>query len=234
MITIIKKKVAVSFSGKDSTLALHDLLHSDEVEVVLLLTTVTEGLNRTSIHGVRLELLEAQATSIGLPLRKIWIPENCSNLKYQEIMIQVNIELKKQGIENIAFGDLFLEDVRKYREEMLNPLEINPIFPLWGENTTNVLQRFLSLGYKTIITCVDLTRLSERFSGKEINGHFIDELPHGIDPCGENGEYHSFVFDGPIFKKPIQFQVGEKKLTADTYSGEIRFCFTDLVLIEKK
>lgn len=233
VITIIKKKVAVSFSGKDSTLALHDLLHSDEFEVVLLIATVTEGFNRTSIHGVRVELLEAQAKSIGIPLRKIWIPENCSNQKYQEIMMQVNIELKEKGIENIAFGDLFLEDVRKYREEMLKPLEINPIFPLWGENTTNVLKRFLSLGYKTIITCVDLTRLSEEFSGKEINDQFINELPYGIDPCGENGEYHSFVFDGPIFKKPIQFHVGEKKLTADAYSGETRFCFTDLVLIEK-
>ncbi|WP_218780430.1 diphthine--ammonia ligase [Bacillus sp. EAC] len=229
VITIIKKKVALSFSGKDSTLALHDLLHNNEFEVVLLIASVTEGLKRTSIHGVRVELLDAQAKSIGLPLRKIWIPESCSNQKYQEIMTEVNIELKEQGIEDIAFGDLFLEDVRKYREDMLKPLEINPIFPLWGENTTNVLKRFLSLGYKTIITCVDLTKLSEGFSGKEINEQFIDELPFGVDPCGENGEYHSFVFDGPIFNKPIQFHVGEKKLTADAYSGETRFCFTDLV-----
>jgi len=229
VITIIKRKVAVSFSGKDSTLALHDLLHSEEFEVVLLIATVTEGLNRTSIHGVRVELLEAQAISIGLPLRKIWIPESCSNQKYQEIMTEANIELKEQGIEDIAFGDLFLEDVRKYREEMLKPLKINPIFPLWGESTTNVLNRFLSLGYKTIITCVDLTRLTEEFSGKEINEQFIDQLPYEVDPCGENGEYHSFVFDGPIFKNPIQFHVGEKKLTADVYSGETRFCFTDLV-----
>ncbi|WP_208615655.1 Dph6-related ATP pyrophosphatase [Gottfriedia luciferensis] len=224
--------MALSFSGKDSTLALHDLIHSDEYEVVLLIATVTEGFNRTSIHGVRVELLEAQAESIGIPLRKIWIPENCSNEKYQEIMIQVNREIKEQGIEHVAFGDLFLEDIRKYREEMLKPLEITPIFPLWGENTTNVLKRFLNLGYKTIITCVDLTRLTEEFSGKEIDNQFIDELPYGIDPCGENGEYHSFVFDGPIFKKPIQFHIGEKKLTNDIYSGETRFCFTDLVQIE--
>ncbi|WP_087998774.1 ATP-binding protein [Gottfriedia solisilvae] len=230
---MVKKKVAVSFSGKDSTLALHDLLHSDEYEVVVLIASVTEGFNRTSIHGVRVELLEAQAKSIGLPLRKIWIPENCSNETYQEIMIQVNTELKEQGIDHVAFGDLFLEDVRKYREEMLKPLEIIPIFPLWGEGTTNVLNRFLSLGYKTIITCVDLTRLPEEFSGKEINDQFIEELPDEVDPCGENGEYHSFVFDGPIFKMPIEFLVGEMKLTADAYTGETRFCFTDLILKEK-
>lgn len=233
VLIIMKKKVAVSFSGKDSTLALHDLLHSDEFEVVLLIATVTEVYNRTSIHGVRVELLDAQANSIGLPLRKIWIPENCSNQKYQEIMLQVNRKLKEQGIESIAFGDLFLEDVRKYREQMLKPLEINPIFPLWGENTTDVIKRFLSLGYKTIITCVDLTRLPEEFSGKEINDQFIDELPKEVDPCGENGEYHSFVYDGPIFKKPIQIHVGEKKLVADTYTGKTRFCYTDLVFQEK-
>lgn len=212
---------------------MHDLLHSDEYEVVVLIASVTEGFNRTSIHGVRVELLEAQAKSIGLPLRKIWIPENCSNETYQEIMIQVNTELKEQGIDHIAFGDLFLEDVRNYREEMLKPLEIIPIFPLWGEGTTNVLNRFLSLGYKTVITCVDLTRLPEEFSGKEINNQLIGELPDGVDPCGENGEYHSFVFDGPIFKRPIEYLVGEMKLTADVYSGEIRFCFTDLILKEK-
>jgi uncharacterized protein (TIGR00290 family) len=231
VIAINKKKVAVSFSGKDSTLALHDLLHSDEFEVVVLIASVTEGFNRTSIHGVRVELLEAQANSIGLPLKKIWIPENCSNQKYQEIMTKVNLELKEQGIEYIAFGDLFLEDVRKYREEMLKPLGINPIFPLWGEGTTNVIERFISLGYKTIITCVDLTRLSEEFSGKEIDYHLINDLPKEVDPCGENGEYHSFVFDGPIFNNTIQFSIGEKKLTADVYTGETRFCYTDLVLV---
>ncbi|MFD4706698.1 diphthine--ammonia ligase [Gottfriedia sp. NPDC058432] len=230
VIAINKKKIAVSFSGKDSTLALHDLLHSDEYEVEVLIASVTEGFNRTSIHGVRVELLEAQANSIGLPLKKIWIPENCSNQKYQEIMTKVNLELKEQGIEYIAFGDLFLEDVRKYREEMLKPLGINAIFPLWGEGTTNVIERFISLGYKTIITCVDLTRLTEEFSGKEIDYHLINELPKEVDPCGENGEYHSFVFDGPIFNQPIQFSIGEKKLTADVYTGETRFCYTDLVL----
>lgn len=231
VITINKKKVAVSFSGKDSTLALHDLMLSDEFEVVLLIASVTEGYKRTSIHGVRVELLEAQAKSIGLPIRKIWIPENCSNEKYKEIMTQVNLELKEQGIEHIAFGDLFLEDVRKYREEMLKPLGMNPIFPLWGEGTTNVIERFISLGYKTIITCVDLTRLTEEFSGKEIDIQLIKELPKEVDPCGENGEYHSFVFDGPIFKNPIQFELGEKKLSADVYTGETRFCYTDLVLV---
>lgn len=149
-------------------------------------------------------------------------------------MHQVNLELIEKGIEYIAFGDLFLEDVRKYREEMLKSVGLKPIFPLWGENTTDLLYRFLSLGYKSIITCVDLTKLPESFSGKEINDRFIQELPVGVDPCGENGEYHSFVFDGPIFTEPIHFQTGEKKLTADTFTGKTRFCFTDLIPKEKE
>lgn len=233
MMTIKKKKIAVSFSGKDSTLALHDLLHSDEYEVVLLLATLTKGFNRTSIHGVRHELLEAQVKSIGLPVKKIWIPENCPNQTYQEIMMKANLELKEQGIEYIAFGDLFLEDIRKYREDMLKPTGIKPVFPIWGENTADLLKRFLSLGYKTILTCVDLTKLPESFSGKIITDQFLDSLPEGVDPCGENGEYHSFVFDGPIFKEPVRVEIGEKKLTADVYTGETRFCYTDLIPKEK-
>jgi uncharacterized protein (TIGR00290 family) len=224
-----KRKIAVSFSGKDSTLALHELLYSDEFEVVLLFSTVTEIFNRTSIHGVREELLEAQANSIDIPLRKIRIPENCSNQQYGEIMNRECMNFKEEGIDHIAFGDLFLEDIRDYREQMLRPLELQAVFPLWGKNTSELLQQFLSLGYKTIITCVDLTKLPESFSGREIDDDFLRDLPAGIDPCGENGEYHSFGYDGPIFKEPIAFEVGEKKLSADVYTGEIRFCFTDLV-----
>ncbi|PLS07188.1 Dph6-related ATP pyrophosphatase [Neobacillus cucumis] len=227
------KKTAVSFSGKDSTLALHDLLNSNEYEVKLLFSTVTDGFNRTSIHGVREELLEAQAESIGLPLKKIRIPEQCSNEKYGEIMLKEINDMKEMGIDHIAFGDLFLEDVRKYREEMLKSVGIKPIFPLWGIDTMEVIQRFLSLGYQTITTCVDLTQLPESFSGREITQQFLEELPAEVDPCGENGEYHSFVFDGPIFKEPILFKLGEKKFTNDIYTGHIRFCYTDLILSKK-
>ena len=225
------KKIAVSFSGKDSTLALHDLLHSDEYEVSLLFATVTDGFNRTSIHGVREELLEAQAKSIGLPLVKVRIPENCSNKVYEEKMNEAVDKIKEQGITQIAFGDLFLEDVRSYREKMLKTTGLQPVFPLWGLNTTDLLHRFLSLGYKTMTTCVDLTKLTEEYSGKEITFDFLQKLPEGIDPCGENGEYHSFVFDGPIFNEPIPFKIGEKKITPDYYTGEPRFCYTDLVPI---
>jgi uncharacterized protein (TIGR00290 family) len=223
------KKAAVSFSGKDSTLALYDLLNSNEYEVTLLFSTVTEGFNRTSIHGVREELLEAQAASIGIPLQKIRIPEQCSNEQYGSIMEKELASMKSQGIDHIAFGDLFLEDVRRYREEMLIPTGITPIFPLWGINTTELIHRFLSLGFRTITTCVDLTRLPENFSGREIDNEFLAELPAEVDPCGENGEFHSFVFDGPIFKKPIQFEIGQKKFSADIYTGQTRFCFTDLI-----
>jgi uncharacterized protein (TIGR00290 family) len=223
------KKVAVSFSGKDSTLALYDLLNSDEYEVKLLFSSVTDGFNRTSIHGVREELLEEQAESIGLPLQKIRIPEQCSNEQYGSIMEKELALMKNQGIDHIAFGDLFLEDVRNYREQMLKPIGFTPLFPLWGINTRELIDRFLSLGFRTITTCVDLTRLPESFSGREIDNHFLAELPKGVDPCGENGEFHSFVFDGPIFKNPIQFNIGEKKFSEDIYTGQIRFCYTDLI-----
>lgn len=223
------KKTAVSFSGKDSTLALHELLNSTEYDVKLLFSTVTDGFNRTSIHGVREELLEAQAESIGLPLKKIRIPEHCSNEEYGEIMLKEINTMKGLGIDHIAFGDLFLEDVRKYREEMLKPVGITPVFPLWGINTSELIHRFLFLGYRTITTCVDLTRLPEDFSGRELTQKFLEDLPDGVDPCGENGEYHSFVFDGPIFKEPIRFKLGGKKFTNDIYTGQMRFCFTDLI-----
>jgi uncharacterized protein (TIGR00290 family) len=223
------KKTAVSFSGKDSTLALHELLNSTEYEVKLLFSTVTDGFNRTSIHGVREELLEAQIESIGLPLKKIRIPEQCSNEEYGAIMLKEVNAMKELGIDHIAFGDLFLEDVRKYREEMLRPVGITPVFPLWGINTSELIYRFLSLGYRTITTCVDLTQLNEGFSGREITQQFLEDLPVEVDPCGENGEYHSFVFDGPIFKGPIRFKLGGKKFTNDIYTGQMRFCFTDLI-----
>lgn len=227
----MKKQIAISFSGKDSTLALHELLKSDEYEVMLLFATVTDGFNRTSIHGVREELLDAQAESIGLPLRKIRIPEICSNKQYEEIMYRECMMFKEQGIDQVAFGDLFLEDIRRYREQMLEPLGLKAVFPLWGRDTTELLQSLLANGYRTIITCVDLTQLPESFSGRVIDETFLSGLPAGVDPCGENGEYHSFVFEGPIFQKPIHFQLGAKKFTQDVYTGDIRFCYTDLVPI---
>ncbi|MDC3414394.1 adenine nucleotide alpha hydrolase [Terrihalobacillus insolitus] len=224
-----KTKIVVSFSGKDSTLALHDLMHSDEFEVDSLMATVTSGFDRTSIHGVREELLVAQANSIGLPLRIVRIPQKCSNEIYNEIMAEAMSKMKADGINHIAFGDLFLEDIRNYRENMLKPTGVTPLFPLWGFNTDELLHRFLSLGYKTVITCVDLTKLSEEFSGKIIENGFMDQLPKEVDPCGEYGEYHSFVFEGPIFKSTINFTLGEKKVTPDMFTGKDRFCYTDLI-----
>ncbi|UCZ53874.1 diphthine--ammonia ligase [Bacillus shivajii] len=224
-----KKKIVVSFSGKDSTLALHDLLQSDEYEVDSLFVTVTSGYNRMSIHGVREELVVEQAESIGLPLRKVHIPQDCSNEQYNEIMTEAIKKIKADGINHIAYGDLFLEDIRKYREEMLKDTGVVPVFPLWGESTSEVLERFVSQGYKTIITCVDLNKLHEAFSGMVIDHDFVEKLPRDVDPCGEFGEYHSFVFDGPIFNKKIDFATGEKKVTPDVMTGKDRFCYTDLI-----
>ncbi|WLD94382.1 diphthine--ammonia ligase [Alkalihalobacillus sp. AL-G] len=226
-----KKNIVVSFSGKDSTLALHDLLNSDEFEVDSLMTTVTDAYNRTSIHGVREELLVAQAKSIGLPLRIVRIPQNCSNEKYNEIMTEAIHKIKSDGIKHIAFGDIFLEDIRKYREDMLKNTGVVPIFPIWGVDTSEILNRFLLLGYKTIISCVDLTKLGKEFSGQKIDNDFVHNIPKEIDPCGEYGEYHSFVYDGPIFKSGINFTIGEKKVAPDLMTGEDRFCFTDLIRI---
>jgi len=228
----LKKKIAMSFSGKDSVLALHKLLREkpyvDEYEVITLMSTANEEYSRVSIHGVRKELLQAQADSIGLPLKIVWLPKDCPSEKYQEIMKKACEELLEQDIQHVAFGDIFLADVKRYREDMLATVGMKAIFPLWDMDTAHVIDEFLTLDYKTIITCVDLTRLPEDFSGKEITRQLLAALPLDVDICGENGEYHSFVFDGPIYKQPIPFTVGEKHLARDTYTGTTRFCFTDI------
>ena len=225
----MSKKIALSFSGKDSVLALHRLLNNSEYDVTTLITTANKKNGRTSMHGVRVELLRAQAASIGLPLKIIWLPENCSNEKYSETMAKACGALKKKGIEAIAYGDIMLEDVRKYREEAMAKAGMQAIFPLWGQNTANVMNEFLGLGYKTIITCVDTDNLDAAFSGKVIDEKLLAQMPPHVDICGENGEYHSFVFDGPIFNTPISFTTGEQHVTNDSSTNKPRFCFTDII-----
>ncbi len=196
-------------SGKDSALALYKLLHNGQDEVMCLLTTVNEQYQRISMHGVRTELLEAQAKSIGLPLTIMQMPEMPTMETYEQAMKATLTDLVKKGATVSAFGDIFLEDLRQYRETKLQELNLKAIFPLWQLPTDQLIREFIGLGFKTIVTCVNEKYLDKSFAGRIIDEAFLNDLPANVDPCGENGEFHTFVFDGPIFKEPIAFEKGE-------------------------
>ncbi|MDH5735976.1 MAG: adenine nucleotide alpha hydrolase [Gammaproteobacteria bacterium] len=196
-------------SGKDSAWALYQLQQNKEVDVVGLFCTVNKEFNRVAMHGVRLELLQKQAESVGLPLEVIEIPNPCSNAEYEKIMGQFVAMAKNNSIEYFAFGDLFLEDIRNYREEKLKNSGIKALFPIWGIPTETLSREMVSAGLRTIITCIDPRKVPEEYAGREFNENFLTSLPETIDPCGENGEFHSFVFDGPMFKEKIAISVGE-------------------------
>lgn len=206
----MKKKALMSWSsGKDSAWALYRLQQDPDIEVVGLFCTVNQEFNRISMHGIRIELLQAQATSINLPLEIIEIPYPCSNVEYERIMGEFVERAKQNNIEHFAFGDLFLEDIRNYREEKLKDSGIIPIFPLWGIPTDQLAQEMIAQGLKTMIICIDSKRTPQEFVGQEFNEHFLETLPENIDPCGENGEFHTFVFDAPMFQQPIEIISGE-------------------------
>ena len=226
-----KKRIVISYSGgKDSTLALHRIIQAGEWEIDSLLTTVNDEHRRSSIHGVRESLLDVQAASLGIPLRKVFIPTLCSNERYENIMSKAIVKMVEDGVSHIMFGDIFLADVKAYRENMLASTSITPVFPLWNESSTTLIEEFLTLGYKTVVTCIDNEWLSSSFVGKTIDEEFLSNLPDNVDPCGENGEFHTFVFDGPIFKKKITFSVSDEITVAkDVYSGKERFYYRDLV-----
>ncbi|ANO48999.1 ATP-binding protein [Flavobacterium columnare] len=196
-------------SGKDSALALHKILQTNEYEVTTLLTSVNKQYNRISMHGVRTELLEEQAKSLKIPLHKMEIPEAPTMEVYENIMRTTLSNFKDKGISISVFGDIFLQDLRDYREEKLKELGFKGVFPLWKIDTKELIHTFLNLGFKTIVTCVNERYLDKRFVGRIIDLQFINDLPKNVDPCGENGEFHTFTFDGPIFSKPIEFELGE-------------------------
>ncbi len=195
--------------GKDSALALRELRVAGTHEIKALLTTVTTEFDRVSIHGVRRALLHEQADSLGLPLEEVWIPSNSSNEIYETQMKNALTKYRNQGVEEVAFGDLFLQDVRRYREERLGQVGMRGVFPLWGRDTSKLAREFIELGFKAVVCCVDPRRLGEEFCGREFDYSFIGSLPSGVDPCGENGEFHTFVYAGPIFKKEIELTKGE-------------------------
>jgi len=224
-------------SGKDSALALYKTLKEDQFEVTTLLTSINQEFQRISMHGVHVSLLEKQAESLGFPLIKMELPKEPTMEEYREIVNKTMNEIKSQGITHSIFGDIFLEDLRKYREDQLKSIGMKGVFPLWKIDTSQLINEFLDLGFKTIVTCVNETYLDKSFAGRIIDQDFIKDLPKNVDPCGENGEFHTFTFDGPIFKNPVDFKVGEivkktypKPKTDDiSEEGEYVFWFCDLI-----
>lgn len=219
----MKRKTLMSWSsGKDSAWALQQLLKNPDYVVVGLFSTINKNVDRVAMHGVRVELLKAQANSIGLPVEIIELPDPCSNDDYENIMNAFIDKAKADNIECIAFGDLFLKEIRKYREDQLRDSGIEAIFPIWGIPTSELSNILIENGIKTIISCVDSEQIPEDFAGKNYNHDFLESLPASADPCGENGEFHSFVYNGPMFKEAIKITVGEK------YKKD-QFVFVDLL-----
>ncbi len=196
-------------SGKDSAWALHRLREVGEVEVVGLLTTVNEVAGRVAMHAVREALLARQAAAAGLPLWRVPIPSPCTNEQYEQAMGAAVARALEQGIEVMAFGDLFLEDVRAYRERQLDGTGMTPAFPIWGEETSALAREMVAAGVRAHITCVDPRQLAREFAGRTWDGALLDELPDGVDPCGERGEFHTFAWSGPAFAEPIPVEPGE-------------------------
>jgi uncharacterized protein (TIGR00290 family) len=195
--------------GKDSALGLRALLRQKEFSVVGLLTTVTEAFERISMHGVRRELLLEQAESIGLPLQEVRIPAECSNAVYEQRMEQTLLAQFQKGVRTVAFGDIFLLDLRNYRERNLARVGMSAQFPLWGRDSRELISAFHADRFRAVAVCVDPGKLDRSFAGRELNPGFFEDLPEGVDPCGENGEFHTFVFDGPIFRWPVPFRRGQ-------------------------
>lgn len=219
-------------SGKDSALALHYLLKNKKFSIERLLISINAHHNRVSMHGLRRELLEKQIAALGLPFDTIELPEQPGMKEYEELMKQAVSKLKADGFEYGAFGDIFLEDLRKYREQQLAAVGINTVFPLWKKDTKQLLDQFIDAGFKAILVCTRADCLDQTFAGRIIDRDFIKDLPSNVDPCGENGEFHTFCFDGPIFQRPIPFVKGEivyKEYKDPTGNGAMGFWFCDLI-----
>lgn len=231
-----QKKLYFNWStGKDSALALYYLMQQDTWKVDHLLTTVNGHLNRVTMHGLRRELLEAQVRSLGIPYSTVELPEQPDMEVYNQIMQEKTEELKSAGYDYCAFGDIFLEDLRRYREDQLAKQQIMSIYPLWKKDTRKLMREFLALGFKAIVICASSEYFREDFVGSVLDQKLIDALPAEVDPCGENGEFHTFCYDGPIFERPIAFTKGEKILR--TYknpqpsNSDIGFWYCDILAV---
>jgi uncharacterized protein (TIGR00290 family) len=214
----MKKKAVFNWSGgKDSALALYKVLQSDEYEVISLLTTVNSTNKRSSMHGIPVALLHEQANSIGLPLYLIEYAPEYEMKGYENAMLQAIEHFKKQDVNHFIFGDIYLHNVRSYREKQLNPHGIEVVEPLWNMTTDEVIQHFLQSGLETIIVTTMADLLDEKFIGRLLDLSFIKDLPKGVDICGENGEYHTFCFDGPMFMYPVSYSLGKPVKTSHTF-----------------
>ncbi|MBO3271839.1 adenine nucleotide alpha hydrolase [Hymenobacter defluvii] len=222
--------------GKDSALALYHLLRDGRYQVTHLLTNVNAHYGRVSMHGVRVELLEAQAQRLALPLHQVRLPEAPSMAEYEHQTQTALQELQAQGTTHVAFGDIFLEDLRVYREQQLTQLAMQALFPLWQRPTAELLHEYLTLGFRAVVVCVNEAYLDRSFCGRLLDADFLRALPAGVDPCGENGEYHTFLFDAPYFKHPIPFQRGD--IVRRTYPAPVgeaplsAFWYCDILLGE--
>ena len=242
----IKKAYFNWSSGKDAAFALFEVQRSGDYRVEKLLTTINSETNRISMHGVSKELLVLQAKMIDIPLEIIGLDENVSMENYNSIIEKAVENLKYEGYTHSIFGDVFLEDLRKYREEQLLKNGITAVFPLWKRNTGELINDFLQAGFKAITVCVNSKVLDKSFCGRILDQQFILDLPKNVDPCGENGEFHTFVFDGPIFSNPVNFKIGEtveKFYTSakekdkncfkqDSEAWDTAFYFSDLIAEE--
>ncbi len=204
------RRVLLSWSsGKDSAWVLHLLRQIPDVEVVALLTTFNRSADRVAMHAVRRNVVEAQAERVDLPLWSVDLPSPCSNAVYEELMTAIWPRAAAEGITEIAFGDLFLEDIRKYRERQLQATHLAPLFPIWHSPTRALAIEMIRAGVRAKVTCVDPAKLDRSFAGREFDNAFLDSLPPSVDPCGENGEFHTFVYDSPAFSHPLSIKVGE-------------------------
>jgi uncharacterized protein (TIGR00290 family) len=208
--TNMKKAVMIWSGGKDCALALHEVSRQPGYQVECLLTTANEHHRRVSMHGVRVALVEQQAEALGLPLHLAWVPEQPDMATYEERMAACLRQMKAQGIEAAIFGDIFLEDLRQYREQQLAKLGLEAVFPLWGRPTEELMQHIIRQGFEATVVCLNSRLLPPDFLGRSLDPDFLRDLPATVDPCGENGEFHTFVSDGPLFRHPVRFKLGER------------------------
>ena len=204
--------------GKDSALALWKL--PDMYQPTALLTNVNSEQQRSSVHGVRVDLIQAQADALGLPLHRLALPTQPTNAQYEAQLAATLSPFQQAGVQQIVYGDLFLEDIRAYRDEQLHALGWQTVYPLWQIDTANLAREFISTGFKALVVCVDTTQLDAAFVGRTLDATFLDDLPPSVDPCGENGEFHTFVYDGPLFAQPISISLGDQWRTA----GRFHYC----------
>jgi len=223
------KRVLLSWSsGKDSAWSLH-ILRQQAYEIAGLLTTFNQAADRVAMHAVRRALVEKQAEAAGLPLWSVPLPWPCSNQQYESLMAGVCVKAVREGIEGIAFGDLFLEEIRAYREKQLAGTGLQPVFPVWGIPTDRLAPEMIESGLKAILTCVDPRKLDQRFAGRQFDSRLLLDLPPGVDPCGENGEFHTFVYAGPMFRREIPVAIGETVLRENFVFADVTAAANEVV-----